>query len=72
VLHTHNLNEIDTIVVETLRGTPMKEIAETLNRSESWIRNFKSSDQYKARRDELATYLESLAPHLPTRLTGVW
>ena len=72
MLHTHNLNEIDTIVIETLRGTAIKEIAETLNRSESWVRNFKSSVQYKERRTELATYLESLAPHLPTKVKGVW
>lgn len=72
MLSTHSLNEIDTIVIETLRGTAIKQIAETLNRSESWIRNFKSSDQYKERRAELATYLESLAPHLPTKLKGIW
>ena len=72
MLHTHNLNEIDTIVIETLRGSAIKQIAETLNRSESWVRNFKSSTQYKERRAELATYLESLAPHLPTQVKGVW
>ena len=70
MLSTHNLTEIDTIVVETLHGTAIKQIAETLNRSESWVRNFKSSTQY--RRAELATYLESLAPHLPTKLKGIW
>lgn len=72
MLHTHQLTEIDTIVVETLRGTAIKEIAVSLNRSESWVRNFKSSDQYKARRDELANYIEALAPHLPTKIQGVW
>lgn len=67
MLRAHSIHEIDEIIVRTIKGEPNDTIGKMIDRSTSWVRNFKTEDAYKNRRAEIAKMVEAIAPVWPTQ-----
>lgn len=54
--------QADYVIIATLRGDKLGDIAKGIGKSEGWIRNCRVSEIYKQRRAALANFLEGVLP----------
>lgn len=67
MLRANSTREIDEIIVRTIKGESNETIGNMIDRSTSWVRNFKTEDAYKNRRAQIAEMVEAIAPVWPTQ-----